>query len=40
MQTAGILSYREINDILASTGATAYLDKDAAIRYLVYGDSN
>ena len=39
-QTAGILSYREINDILASTGATAYLDKDAAVRYLVYGDSN
>jgi chitinase len=39
-QTAGILSYREINDILTSTGATAYLDKGAAVRYLVYGNSS
>ena len=39
-QTPGILSYREVNDILTSTGATAYLDKDAAARYLVYGNSS
>jgi chitinase len=38
--TAGILSYREINQILTSTGATAYLDTEAAVRYLVYGNNS
>ncbi|POS72695.1 chitinase [Diaporthe helianthi] len=38
--TAGILSYREVSDILDSTGATAYLDEEAAARYLVYGDGS
>ena len=35
-QTAGILSYREIQQILQDTGGTAYLDKEAAVRYMVY----
>ncbi|KAF7557956.1 hypothetical protein G7Z17_g343 [Cylindrodendrum hubeiense] len=30
----------EITDILANTGATSYLDKDAAARYLVYDDDS
>ncbi|RSM03030.1 hypothetical protein CEP52_007639 [Fusarium oligoseptatum] len=38
--TPGILSYREIQDILSKTGATSYHDKEAEVRYLVYnGDS-
>ncbi|RSL67275.1 hypothetical protein CEP53_003068 [Fusarium sp. AF-6] len=38
--TTGILSYREIQDILSKTGATSYHDKEAEVRYLVYnGDS-
>lgn len=35
-QTAGILSYREIQQIRQDTGGTAYLDKEAAVRYMVY----
>ncbi|KAL9560669.1 hypothetical protein ACKAV7_015160 [Fusarium commune] len=38
--TAGILSYREIKDIVKRTGATSYLDKEAACRYLVYDDNS
>ncbi|EHK22022.1 glycoside hydrolase family 18 protein [Trichoderma virens Gv29-8] len=38
--TAGILSYREIQTILDQTGATSYLDKEAAVRYMVYGNNN
>ncbi|KAF3480712.1 chitinase [Arthroderma uncinatum] len=32
--SAGILSYREVTDILQNTGATAYLDKAAAVKYM------
>ncbi|KAI0123659.1 hypothetical protein BJ170DRAFT_659563 [Xylariales sp. AK1849] len=39
-QTAGILSYREIMDILDTTNAKPYYDKDAAVNYLVYGQNN
>ncbi|KAH8655299.1 hypothetical protein BX600DRAFT_525229 [Xylariales sp. PMI_506] len=39
-ETAGILSYREIMQILADTGATAFYDKDAQVKYLVYGDNS
>nr|WBR46446.1 putative chitinase 18 [Pestalotiopsis sp. CR013] len=35
--TAGILSYREIQNIIQSTGATAYTATDAAVNYLTYG---
>ncbi|KAF5676733.1 glycoside hydrolase family 18 [Fusarium denticulatum] len=38
--TAGILSYKEIKDIVRRTGATSYLDKQAACRYLVYDDNS
>lgn len=38
--TPGILSYYEIQDILASTGASAYLDEKAAVKYIVYGGNN
>ncbi|KAF5244294.1 hypothetical protein FANTH_7804 [Fusarium anthophilum] len=38
--TAGILSYREIKDIVKRTDATSYLDKEAACRYLVYDDNS
>ncbi|SCO15302.1 related to chitinase [Fusarium fujikuroi] len=38
--TAGILSYKEIRDIVRRTGATSYLDKQAACRYLVYDDNS
>lgn len=38
--TAGILSYEEINQILEDTGGTAYLDKEAAVRYMVYDSDN
>ncbi|KAL6690469.1 glycoside hydrolase family 18 protein [Trichoderma pleuroticola] len=38
--TAGILSYREVQSILDQTGATSYLDKDAAVRYTTYGDDS
>ncbi|KAK4069890.1 CAZyme family GH18 [Trichoderma aggressivum f. europaeum] len=38
--TAGILSYREVQSILDRTGATSYLDKDAAVRYMVYGNDS
>jgi chitinase len=38
--TAGILSYHELNQILQNTGGTAYLDKEAAVRYLVYDSHN
>ncbi|KAK2773012.1 chitinase [Colletotrichum kahawae] len=38
--TAGILSYSEIMDILQSTGATAYHDEAAAAKYLVYADNS
>ncbi|RBA18191.1 chitinase [Fusarium proliferatum] len=38
--TAGILSYKEVKDILRSTGATSYLDKEAAARYLVYAGNS
>ncbi|KAM0384982.1 hypothetical protein ACHAQC_011832 [Fusarium culmorum] len=38
--TAGILSYREIQNIISKTGATSYHDRTAAVRYLVYGDNN
>ncbi|KAG5798604.1 hypothetical protein H9Q69_002344 [Fusarium xylarioides] len=36
--TAG--SYKEVKDILRSTGATSYLDKEAAARYLVYAGNS
>ncbi|KAG6979258.1 Chitotriosidase-1 [Fusarium oxysporum f. sp. conglutinans] len=38
--TAGILSYREIQNILSKTGATSYHDKTAAVRYFVYNDNS
>ncbi|KAJ4386833.1 hypothetical protein N0V93_009731 [Gnomoniopsis smithogilvyi] len=38
--TAGILSYREIMQILSDTGATSYLDTTDAVRYLVYDDNS
>ncbi|KAH0528005.1 hypothetical protein TsFJ059_002919 [Trichoderma semiorbis] len=38
--TAGILSYREVQSILDQTGATSYLDKDAAVRYMTYGNDS
>ncbi|PKK46869.1 hypothetical protein CI102_8377 [Trichoderma harzianum] len=38
--TAGILSYREVQSILDQTGATSYLDKDAAVRYMAYGNDS
>lgn len=34
--TPGILSYREIRQILTDTGAKAHHDKEAAVKYLVY----
>ncbi|CAG8939269.1 unnamed protein product [Penicillium salamii] len=34
--TEGILSYREISQIRKDTGGTAYLDKKAGVRYMVY----
>ncbi|KAJ6001245.1 hypothetical protein N7522_006472 [Penicillium canescens] len=37
---AGILSYREIQSIINDAGGTAYLDKEAAVRYMVYNDDN
>jgi chitinase len=37
-KTPGILSYQEIMEILENTGATAYLDEAAAVKYLVYAD--
>lgn len=36
----GILSYKEITDILAQTGATPFYDDVAAVNYLVYGGNN
>ncbi|KAF4212956.1 hypothetical protein CNMCM5878_000587 [Aspergillus fumigatiaffinis] len=39
-QTAGILSYKEIKDIIQSTNAKPYHDEDAAVNYLVYGQNN
>jgi chitinase len=38
--TEGILSYREISQIRKDTGGTAYLDKEAAVRYMVYDDDS
>lgn len=38
--TKGILSYREISQIRKDTGGTAYLDKEAAVRYMVYDDDS
>ncbi|ATY61069.1 glycoside hydrolase family 18 [Cordyceps militaris] len=38
--TPGILSYREIKEILQTTGATSSLDKEAAVRYMVYNNNN
>ncbi|KAJ5555613.1 hypothetical protein N7461_004083 [Penicillium sp. DV-2018c] len=38
--TEGILSYREISQIRKDTGGTAYLDKEAAVRYMVYDDNS
>ncbi|KAJ8128780.1 hypothetical protein O1611_g4852 [Lasiodiplodia mahajangana] len=38
--TPGILSYREITQIRETTGATAFLDTNAAARYLIYGDGS
>ncbi|KAL7815591.1 glycoside hydrolase family 18 protein [Trichoderma gracile] len=38
--TPGILSFKEVTDILRRTGATAYLDKEAAVRYLPYGSNS
>ncbi|KAJ5629564.1 hypothetical protein N7528_003221 [Penicillium herquei] len=38
--TAGILSYREIQDIIEDAGGTAYLDEEAAVRYMIYNDDN
>ncbi|CAG8071629.1 unnamed protein product [Penicillium olsonii] len=34
--TEGILSYREISQIRKDTRGTAYLDKEAGVRYMVY----
>ncbi|KAJ6032765.1 hypothetical protein N7540_003497, partial [Penicillium herquei] len=38
--TAGILSYREIQDIIEDAGGTAYLDEEAAVRYMIYNNDN
>ncbi|UKZ64116.1 uncharacterized protein TrAtP1_005335 [Trichoderma atroviride] len=38
--TAGILSFREITDVLRRTGATAYWDKKAAVKYMPYGKNS
>ena len=38
--TAGILSYKEITDIIAKTGAKPVHDKTAQVNYLVYGGNN
>ncbi|KAK8109310.1 hypothetical protein PG984_015111 [Apiospora sp. TS-2023a] len=38
--TPGILSFREIKQIIQSTGASSYLDTEAAVRYLVYGNNS
>ncbi|KAL7895963.1 glycoside hydrolase family 18 protein [Trichoderma sp. TUCIM 5745] len=38
--TAGILSLREITDVLRQTGATAYWDKKAAVKYMPYGKNS
>ncbi|KAK6215153.1 chitinase [Colletotrichum tabaci] len=38
--TAGILSYSEIMEILDSTGATAYHDEAAAAKYLLYAENS
>ncbi|KFZ23256.1 hypothetical protein V502_02265 [Pseudogymnoascus sp. VKM F-4520 (FW-2644)] len=39
-KSAGILSYREITDILEKTGAKLYFDKEAAAKYIVYEGDN
>ncbi|RYP44871.1 hypothetical protein DL768_008713 [Monosporascus sp. mg162] len=39
-QAAGILSYREITEILATTGAKAHFDEAAAVKYLVYAGNS
>lgn len=38
--TAGILSYKEITDIISKTGAKPFYDKEAAVNYLVYEGNN
>ncbi|KAJ4152982.1 hypothetical protein LMH87_009497 [Akanthomyces muscarius] len=38
--TPGILSYREIQELIYQTGATAYTDKAAAAKYIVYGNNS
>ncbi|EED18783.1 bacteriodes thetaiotaomicron symbiotic chitinase, putative [Talaromyces stipitatus ATCC 10500] len=38
--TPGILSYREIKQIIADTGATPYVDTSAAVNYMVYSGNN
>ncbi|CCM00583.1 uncharacterized protein FIBRA_02619 [Fibroporia radiculosa] len=38
--SAGILSYAEIQTVLSSTNATPVHDAEAAVMYLVYGDSD
>lgn len=38
--TEGILSYKEISQIRKNAGGTAYLDKEAAVRYMVYDDDS
>ncbi|OCL10883.1 glycoside hydrolase family 18 protein [Glonium stellatum] len=38
--TPGILSYKEIQDIISSTKSKSYYDKDASVEYLVYGQNN
>lgn len=38
--SAGILSYKEITDIIATTGAKPIHDSIAGVNYLVYGGNN
>lgn len=38
--TPGILSYMEIMELLENSGATAHLDEEAAVQYLVYADNS
>jgi chitinase len=35
--TAGILSYQEINQIIADKGVTPILDRDAGVKYMSWG---
>jgi chitinase len=39
-KTGGVLSYKEIMDIIAATGAKPYDNDEAKVNYLVYGQNN